>query len=207
MSATAVAEVQAQPIGEVPAPQPRRPRVLLVGTILAGLAGSMALAVLGVFYVTERANFLADAQGEPWLGDANIQLTPGNMGFVTLLMSAVTASAAGYSLRRGDRPNAFLSLGVTLMLGVAFIIGTIFIWEQLGVAIESSRPAMLIVVLSGAHVVMVGTGMAYLLVMGFRALGGQLTGRAAEGFNAATVFWYITILMYSVVWYAVYITK
>jgi heme/copper-type cytochrome/quinol oxidase subunit 3 len=54
---------------------------------------------------------------------------------------------------------------------------------------------------------MVGAGMLYLLVMGFRALGGQLTGRAAEGMSAAALYWYITIGVYAVVWYAIYVTK
>ena len=49
---------------------------------------------------------------------------------------------------------------------------------------------------------MVGVGLAFLLVMGFRALGGQLTGRAAEGVTAAALFWYVTIAVYAVIWYA-----
>jgi heme/copper-type cytochrome/quinol oxidase subunit 3 len=54
---------------------------------------------------------------------------------------------------------------------------------------------------------MVVAGMIFLLVMGFRALGGQLTGRASEGVEAAALFWYVTIAVYAVVWYAIYVTK
>jgi hypothetical protein len=43
--------------------------------------------------------------------------------------------------------------------------------------------------------------------MAFRALGGQLTGRAAEGAAAAAVYWYVTVAVYGVVWYGLTITK
>jgi hypothetical protein len=43
--------------------------------------------------------------------------------------------------------------------------------------------------------------------MGFRALGGQLTGRAAEGVMAAVLYWYVTVGVFAVVWYAITILK
>ena len=40
--------------------------------------------------------------------------------------------------------------------------------------------------------------------MAFRALGGQLTGRVAEGISAAALYWYVTVAVYAVVWYTIY---
>ena len=54
---------------------------------------------------------------------------------------------------------------------------------------------------------MVVGGLLFLAVMAFRALGGQLTGRAAEGLAAAALYWYVTIGVFAVVWYAITITK
>lgn len=200
---------RAEVFGDAPAPPPRRPRVLLMGTVLAGAGAAAGIGALVMLYVQMRTRYLADPEeGVSWLNEVHITLTPGNVAFVTLLMSAVTAAAAGWSLRRGDRGHAMLSLGTTLLLGSAFVVSTAFVWEQLGAPIGSTdSPALLIVVITAAHVAMVGAGLLYLLVMGFRALGGQLTGRAAEGFNAAVMFWYITIAVYSVVWYTIYVTK
>lgn len=198
---------QEEIFSQAPPPVPRRPRVLLAGTILAGSATFAGIAALVAVYAQVRADRLANPTFETWLGEIHMELSPGNVAFVTLLMSAVTAAAAGYSLRRNDRPHAYLSLGTTLMFGAAFITTTVYIWQQLGVAVEGSAPAVLILTITGAHVAMVAAGMLYLLVMGFRALGGQLTGRAAEGYNAAVVFWYFTIAVYAMVWYAIYITK
>ena len=38
-------------------------------------------------------------------------------------------------------------------------------------------------------------------------LGGQLTGRDADGMSAAALYWYVTVLLYSVIYFGIYITK
>lgn len=212
-------DMRVEVLGGAPPAPPRRPRVLLTGTVLAGSAAFVAITGLVAFYIRLREDFLGDPSipgDASWLREAHVGLTPGNMGFITLLMSAVTAAAAGWSLRRGDRGHAMLSLGTTLLLGAAFITASAFTWEQLGVSVSDGgavmdwvdgSPALLIVVITGAHVAMVAAGLLYLLAMGFRALGGQMTGRAAEGFNAAVVFWYMTIATFAVVWHTIYVTK
>jgi heme/copper-type cytochrome/quinol oxidase subunit 3 len=54
---------------------------------------------------------------------------------------------------------------------------------------------------------MTGVGMLFLAVMAFKAVGGQLTGRAAEGMSAAALYWFVTVATYSVVWYTITISK
>ena len=82
-----------------------------------------------------------------------------------------------------------------------------FGWQQIGLGITSSPQALLIYTITGVHVAMTGVGMIFLAVMGFKAAGGQLTGRAAEGVSAAALYWFITVATYSVVWYTISITK
>ncbi|HEY3141644.1 MAG TPA: cytochrome c oxidase subunit 3 [Acidimicrobiales bacterium] len=191
---------------DAPAPEPPRPRVLLVGTLFAG--GAVSTAILGMIalYAQVRAETLAD--GTTWLPkDTNLPLGPGNMGFVSLLMSAIAAAWAVYALRNDDRAHAYFALGLTLMFGVAFIVDTAYLWQQFHLGVADSYQAVLIYSITGAHVAMTVGGMLYLAVMGFRALGGQLTGRAAEGLEAAALFWFMTVGVYAVVWYTIYITK
>lgn len=216
MATITAPDMRAESFGDVPAPPPRRPRVLLTGGVLAAAGAAAAIAGLVALYARLRADFLAGAgEGETWLRDAHIELTPGNVAIVTLLMSAVTAAAAGWSLRRNDRGHAMLSLGTTLMLGAAYITTTAYAWQQLDSPIigagpvmdAAGSPAFLIVVLTAAHVAMAAAGMLFLLVMGFKALGGQLTGRAAEGYNAAVAYWFITIAVYAAVWHMIFVTK
>jgi heme/copper-type cytochrome/quinol oxidase subunit 3 len=194
------------PLTDAPAPIPPRPRVLLVGTMFA--AGAATAAILGMvaLYTQVRAQLVS--QGETWLPEGTVlELTPGNMAFVTLLMSAVTVAWVVYALRNDDRTHAYFALALTLLFGVAFTVDTAYLWQQLGIGVADSTQAVLIYSITGAHLAMVVAGLLYLLVMGFRALGGQLTGRAAEGMQAAVLFWFTAIGVYAVVWYAIYVTK
>jgi heme/copper-type cytochrome/quinol oxidase subunit 3 len=189
-----------------PAPPPARPRILLVGSALASGAAATVVLSLVALYAGMRRDVLAS--GEPWLPEgANLQLTPGSMGMVTLVMSLVTVAWVVHALRNDDRTHALLASGLTLLLGAAYINMAAFGWQQLGLGAADSTQALLIYTITGLHVAMAAVGMGFLAVMGFRALGGQLTGRAAEGVAAVVLYWYVTVGVYAVVWYAITITK
>ena len=191
---------------DAPAPEPSRPRVLLVGTAFAAGAVAVGLGGLIALYTQMRAQSLA--AGTTWLPEETVlPLTPGNMGMVSLLMSLVTVAWAVYALRNDDRVHAWLAIAVTIVFGLSFVTDTAYLWQQSGLVIGEEPQAVLIYTITGAHVAMAAAGMLFLLVMGFRSLGGQLTGRAAEGMEAAALFWYVTVAVYAVVWYTIYITK
>ena len=108
-------------------------------------------------------------------------------------MSLVTVSWAVWALRRDDRPHAYLAVGVTLLLGIAFVNATVYLYQQLSLPLTFSGLGGLFYVVTGAHLVMVVVGMVFVAVMGFQSLGGQLTGRDAEGMSAAALYWYVTV--------------
>ena len=191
--------------GAPPAP-PARPRVLLIGTALAAGSATMVLLTLIALYARLRSDVLAG--GQIWLPeDGDIQLTPGSMGMVTLLLSLLTVAWVVQALRNDDRGHALMAFGITLLLGAAYINGAAYGWQQLGLGVTSSTQALLIYTITGLHVAMVGVGLLYLAVMAFRAVGGQLTGRAAEGVSAAALYWFVTVGAYAAVWYTITITK
>jgi heme/copper-type cytochrome/quinol oxidase subunit 3 len=204
MSTTAATEVEV--FSAAPPAPPARPRVLLVGTALA--AGSVAMVVLALIALYARLRSDVVASGEIWLPEeGNVQLTPGSMGMVTLLLSLVTVCWAVQALRSDDRGHALMAFGVTLLLAAAYINVVAYGWQQLGLGVTSSTQALLIYTITGVHVAMTGVGMLFLAVMGFRAVGGQLTGRAAEGVSAAALYWFVTVGVYAAVWYAITIIK
>jgi cytochrome c oxidase subunit 3 len=202
--ATATADLEI--FSEAPPAPPARPRVLLVGSALASASATMVLFTLVALYARARADVVTG--GDPWLPEeASIPLPPGTMGMVTLAMSLVTAAWIVQALRAGDRTHALLAFGVTLLFGAAYINVAAYGWQQLGLGVADSAPALLIFAITGLHVAMTGVGMLFLVVMAFRALGGQLTGRAAEGALAAVLYWYVTVGAFAVVWYTITITK
>ncbi len=183
------------------ATQPRR-RELLFGTAFATAGVVMVMATLIGYYLAARG-----AAGPlHWFANNNIPLAQPNMQAVTLAISVVTMQWAVYSIARDDRPHTFLALGVTLLLGAAFLNQTTFLYSQAAVTLAQPEGPLFYAV-TGGHVAMVIAGMIFLVLMGFRALGGQFSSRQPDGIAAAAVFWYATVAVYAVVWVGVYIMK
>jgi heme/copper-type cytochrome/quinol oxidase subunit 3 len=189
----------------VPAP-PRRPRVLLFGSAMGAAASALAILSLLAIYLQVRADEIA-AGNTALPKDVVLPLTPGQMNLVTLGMSVVTMAWVVYAMRNDDRTHAYVGLGLTLLLGIASIVETAYLYQQLALSPTSGPVAGLIYAITGAHILMTVVGMLFIAVMGFQALGGQLTGRDAEGMSAAALYWYATYAVYLAIWYAIYITK
>jgi len=190
------------------APRPRRtrPKVLLSGTSLAAAASVVFFAALIGIYLNQRAEVLAS--GGAWLPEGTvIPLTPANMAVVTILMSAVTLQWAVYAIRNDDRQGSYVALGLTMLLALAFVNEIIILFSRMELVLADSVPATLIYTITGAHLAMVGASVLYVAVMAFRALGGQYSREDDEGLQAAAIYWYATVAVFTVIWYAIYVTK
>jgi heme/copper-type cytochrome/quinol oxidase subunit 3 len=191
-----------------------RPRTLLVGTAFATAATVMVFFGLFGVYFAERAAVLKSAtpetRGTAWIKTGTISLVPGGMMWATMLMSAATVAWAVYCIRRDDRPRAYLALGLTALFGVAVINQTIFYYKSMGLTIAgnaASLQALLIFVITGAHLIMVGAGVVFLGLMAFRALAGQYSSRQADGVMAAAIFWYAIVAVYTIIYFGIYVAK
>jgi heme/copper-type cytochrome/quinol oxidase subunit 3 len=184
-------------------PAPARPRVLFVGTYLATAAMVMAYAGLIGAYVAARSS-----QGRPWFPDTvTIPLSPPNIAAVTLLMSAVAIHWALSAIKHDDRPNSYVALGLTLLLGLAYVNSAVYLFTQMGATIGGTVPELFLFVIGGFHIATIIVAMVFVALMAFRTLGGQYSGRDSEGLAAAAVFWDAAVAVYLVSWYAVYVTK
>jgi heme/copper-type cytochrome/quinol oxidase subunit 3 len=190
-----------------PAPQ-RRPRVLLVGTAFAAAATVAAFGALLSIYVAVRAE--AVAGGDSWLPDgASIPLAPGNMSLTTLAMSLVTVQWAVWAGRRHDRGHAYMALGFTVLFGVAHVVQMAYLFTEWNLTLNTdvTAAAVLIFTVMGFHLAMVVAALVFLTLMLLRSLGGQFTGHDVEGLSAAALYWYVTVAIYTVIWYAILIVK
>ena len=188
------------PVGELSPTMPRR-RELLFGTAFAAAGIAMAIISLVGNYIATR-----DAAGASWLVDNQIALTQPNMQLLTLGMSVVTMQWAVWSISRDDRYHTYLALGVTLLLGLAFVNQTTFLYHEAGIAISQPEGPLFYAV-TGSHLAMVIGGLVFLILMTFRAFGGQYSSRQPDGIGAAAVFWYVAAALYGVIWFAVYVQK
>jgi heme/copper-type cytochrome/quinol oxidase subunit 3 len=190
-----------------PAPL-RRPRVLLVGTALAAAGSITFFGALLAAYVALRAEHVAG--GEAWLPDGvTIPLSPGNMGMITLVMSLVTVQWAVHAGKLRDRAHAYLALALTVLFGVAHVVQLVYLFTEWGLPLtdEVTVQAVLLYTVLGAHLAMVAAALVFIVLMLLRSLGGQLTGPDVEGLSAAALYWYVTVAIFAVIWYAILIVK
>ena len=194
-------------IGAPPLAPPSRPRVLLVGTTLACAAIVMAFAGLLGLYANERAAVIRD--GGTWMPkDVVIDLSPFNVALVGLVISLIVLHWAVYAVGNEDRPRAYLALGLAALLGAAYINSVAFSYTQMGFTVDDpSGVGILVYVITGMHLAMAGAGVIFIALMAFRTLGGQYSGRDREGIVAALIYWYVTVAVYAVIWFTIFVTK
>lgn len=193
-------------LATAPPPAPPRPRTLLVGAAAAGCTAAMVVFSLVAIYTARRADVLN--RGDTWLPKGSvIPLPQPNMMFFTLLMSCVTIAWAAWALRRDDRHNAYVALGITTLMAFAYVVQATYLFTLTNISVDApDGQGVLFWAVSGAHLAMVIGGLVFFALMTFRALSGNFR-RIPDGVTAAGIYWYITVGVYAVVWYAVYITK
>ncbi|HUF32941.1 MAG TPA: cytochrome c oxidase subunit 3 [Acidimicrobiales bacterium] len=188
-------------LGLPPAPEPRRRNTVVVGALFAVAAGIMLLAgVLASYFAAREATTGA---GEEWLG-ADLPNVPLVVAYGTLLMSMVTAQWAVAAVKIGERRQLYLAVGITILLGLAFVNALSFSWDVLGLAAGESAVANAMYLVTVTHLLMVVAAVAVFVVMGFRALGGQLSPRNSEFVAAAAIVWHFVALAGVVVWWCVW---
>ena len=193
--------------GPVPPPVESRPRVMLVGTAFAAVASVMVFVGLLAVYLATRIQVISD--GSKWIPEGMmVPLTQPNMMMLTMVLSVFTVQWAVVSIKNDDRMNAYLALGVSLLLAVSFIVemGYLYSLMKLDLTI-APRQATLIDAITGAHIVMLAGAMIFLALMGFRALAGSFTSKQHDGIASAALYWHVTVAVYAVIWFAIFVTK
>lgn len=192
--------------GAPPAPPVQRPRVLMIGTAFATAGTLMYFVVLLAIYLERRAEALA--AGDTWLPEGvEVPLTQPNVMLFTLIASAVTIQWAVWAISRDDRRNTYLALGLSLVFGVAFVNMASYLYTLMQFDISANPQSVLVYAITGGHVVMLLAAMIFVGLMAFRALGGQQSSRQHDGISAAALFWHANVVVFAVIWYAIYVTK
>ena len=190
----------------VPPPTPARPRLLMLGTAFASAAALMLMAGLLGIYITTRADVIAS--GEVWLpSGVVIPLTQPNMMAITMVFSIFILIWAIQSLGNGDRAMAYVGLGLVLLMGYSVIAQTGYLLTIMELPIADDPRGPLIYGVIGTHLAILGAAMTFIAVMTVRALGGEYSAKDREGVHAAAMFWSVTVFLYMVVWFTIYITK
>lgn len=208
-----IALVESASLVAPPPTAPSPPRSQVIAAAL--LAGASAMGILGLIGVYLSARHGQIAGNIDWIPTGGLSLTGPNIALFTLLISIPTMAWAQYSLAKDDRQNLWFALGIILVLGIAFINAESFILTNMNLSTEIDKtvgiaqnlPTLLIFIIVGAHLVMVGAALISVFLTGLRTLGGQLNSRDRDGLNAVALYWYATVAVFVVLWYAIYVTK
>jgi heme/copper-type cytochrome/quinol oxidase subunit 3 len=184
------------------APQPRRQ--ILVGTALV-VAGVIAL-MGGLLALFLRFRAAAIDAGDTWLPkDVKFSMVAANVMLLTLIPVGVFAQWAVYSAKRDDKPHTALAIGLTGLMGIAFINAQAFIYATTKLPVNQGTYSYLFYAVTGVSMVLAVVGVAFSATTAFRYLGGRTSDRAIV--SAHALYWYAYTAVFVAVWFVVYVTK
>jgi heme/copper-type cytochrome/quinol oxidase subunit 3 len=194
------------PLAAAPPAPPARPRVVVVGTALAAAGVLVFFAGALAVYAQLRSRTLA-TEGS-WLPEDSVfPLQQPNVMLLALLMGSITIQWAVDAIKRDDRPQAYLALGLTEVFGFAVLNMAAYLYSIMTLDAASGVMAVMTYTITGAHLAVLVVAMVFVALMAFRALGGQYTSRQHDGMSAAALFWHAQVVVFAFIWFAIYITK
>ena len=121
---------------------------------------------------------------------------------IILVLSSFTCQFGVWAIRRDDRTGFIRNIGVTLVLGIVFLIGQIYDYVTLGFGIADGTFGSTFYTLTGFHGAHVFAGVIMLSVVLYRGLAGQFSSRHHDAVEATSLYWHFV----DVVWIALFST-
>ena len=122
-----------------------------------------------------------------------------------LVSSSVTVTIAHHALNKGHRGALKVWLGLTVLLGIAFLVFQaeeyIHAYQELGLTLGSGVYGATFFMLTGFHGAHVTIGTLILLVIFVRVMRGHFNAEHQFGFEAATWYWHFV----DVVWVCLFV--
>ncbi|MFO6424925.1 cytochrome c oxidase subunit 3 [Motilimonas sp. KMU-193] len=131
------------------------------------------------------------------------------MNTVILLISSVTLHYGHISLEHGRRTETKLGLGLTVLLGIIFLVlqveEYIHAYQEMGLTLSSGLYGNTFFLLTGFHGLHVTLGTIILFVLFCRVLKGHFTPAQHFGFQAGSWYWHFVDVVWLCLFVFVYI--
>ena len=137
----------------------------------------------------------------------NLHAEPWFAGVLTvvLVISSFTCQMAVWSIRRDDRTGFVRAIGITLVLGILFLIGQVYDYSTLGFGISDTPFGTTFYTLTGFHGAHVFGGAVMLSVILYRGLAGQFSSRHHDAVEAVSLYWHFVDVVWIVLFATLYI--
>ena len=124
---------------------------------------------------------------------------------IMLVISSVTCQIGVNAIRRDDRAGFIRAIGITLVLGIMFLLIQVFDYGLLyseGLTVAAGPYGTTYYTLTGFHGAHVFGGVIMLGVVLYRGMAGQFSSRHHDAVEATSIYWHFV----DVVWIGLYTT-
>ena len=174
-------------------------------TALLGMLLFIASEVMffgGLFATYFNARATTPGHWGPPEGAPELELALAGALTVILVVSSFTMQFGVWAIRRGDTGKLKMWTGITLVLGILFLMGQLYDYSQLGFGIADGVFGTTFYTLTGFHGAHVFGGAVGLTIILARALRGQFSAKNHVAVEAVSMYWHFV----DVVWIAVFST-
>ena len=117
------------------------------------------------------------------------EITIGSIATAMLIISSVSVQVALSAAKRGRTKRLTLWLGITIALGIGFLILQAYDYSNTGFSIHDGTYASLFYVMTGLHMAHVFGGVLFLMLVFAQARGGQLSPQRTDPIQAGAIYW------------------
>ena len=176
----------------------------ILGMILFICSEIMFFSGLFAAYFSVRASSPQWPPTQPAELAESFHLEPLFAGILTIILitSSVTCQMAIWAIRRDDRTGFIRAIGITLVLGIIFLIGQVYDYTTLGFGLSDTTFGTTFYTLTGFHGAHVFGGTVMLAVVFYRGMAGQFSARHHDAVEATSLYWHFV----DVVWIALFAT-
>lgn len=197
-----MSDVLALPSGATPATERQRSTIFT-----ASLIGAIAMVML---FFALAAVYLSLRQHTSPLPPEGVELDfyLSRTLVITVLMASVFIEWAAYGVRKGFRGHALVAFGITVLQGVATLVGFWHLLDsQLGFEVADSPYAQLSHTMVFLCLIAVAGALVNVLLTMLRAVGHQLDTANYALMRATATIWHAAAVSWVIVHYVLYITK
>lgn len=176
--------------------------ILPLGVSVVGAGGLMLMAGLVGAYLA-----LKSATPEWPPADTPFDNYTASTITLTVFMAMITVEWAAYAIRKDYRGQALFAFGLTAVLAIAYLNGLAYLINGFEFGVGDSAYATVVHALTIVPFLIGVLGISAVALVGFRAVGHQLSTDNYSLMRAAANAWHIASIAWVIAYYTVYITK
>ena len=157
----------------------------VLGMVLFVASEAMFFGAFFAGYFTIKDN----AKVWPPPGIPHLKIDIATILTIILVASSVVIQLSLRSIRKGDEGRARLLLGITIALGITFLLLQLYDYSQLGFGVKDGTFGTLFYVMTGIHMAHVFGGVVFLTLVFGQAMGGALTPSNHDSLAAGAIYW------------------